>query len=64
MEWEFLYDRTKHLLTIGYKPEEQYMRISGFCDLLASEASVRRIRRHGSYGAALAESWFALDEAV
>ena len=58
MEWGFLYDKSKHLLTIGYKVEE-HVCDPGFYDLLASEA------RLGAFvaiaqGMLPEESWFAL----
>jgi len=37
MEYEFLYDRTRHLLAIGYNVDERRLD-SGYYDLLASEA--------------------------
>ena len=58
MEYEFLYDRTRHLLAIGYNVDE-FRRDNSFYDLLASEA------RLGSFiaiaqGQLPQESWFAL----
>ncbi len=58
MQYEFLYDRTRHLLTIGYNVDE-FRRDNSFYDLLASEA------RLGSFiaiaqGQLPQESWFAL----
>lgn len=58
MEWEFLYDRTRHLLAIGYNVSES-RRDESYYDLLASEA------RLGSFvaiaqGQLPQESWFAL----
>ena len=37
MEWEFLYDRARHLLAIGYNVSEG-RRDESYYDLLASEA--------------------------
>ncbi len=58
MEWEFLYDRTRHLLAIGYNVSEG-RRDPSYYDLLASEA-----RTSSFVGIALGqlpqESWFAL----
>jgi len=58
MEYDFLYDKTRHLLTIGYNVDE-HRRDSGCYDLLASEA------RFSSFvaiaqGQLPQESWFAL----
>ena len=58
METEFLYDRGRHLFTIGYSVSE-HRADSGHYDMLASEA------RLGSFvaiaqGKASQESWFAL----
>jgi cellobiose phosphorylase len=58
MEWEFLYDRARHLLAIGYNVSEN-RRDESYYDLLASEA------RLGSFvaiaqGQLPQESWFAL----
>ena len=58
MEWEFLYDRARHLLAIGYNVSES-RRDESYYDLLASEA------RLGSFvaiaqGQLPQESWFAL----
>jgi cyclic beta-1,2-glucan synthetase len=58
MDYEFLYDQTRHLLSIGYKLSEQSAD-AGFYDLLASEV------RLGCYvaiaqGKLPQESWFAL----
>jgi len=58
MEWEFLYDRSKHLLTIGYKPEEHTCD-PGFYDLLASEARLC-VFVAIAQGKLPEESWFAL----
>jgi len=58
MEYNFLYDETRHLLAIGYNVGE-YRRDSSYYDLLASEA------RFSSFvaiaqGQLPQESWFAL----
>ncbi len=58
MEYDFLYDKTRHLLAIGYNVDE-HRRDSSFYDLLASEA------RFSSFvaiaqGQLPQESWFAL----
>jgi cyclic beta-1,2-glucan synthetase len=58
MEFEFLYDRTRHLLAVGYNVDES-RRDSSFYDLLASEA------RFSSFiaiaqGKLPQECWFAL----
>ncbi len=58
MDYDFLYDATRHLLSIGYKLTEQSAD-AGFYDLLASEV------RLGCYvaiaqGKLPQESWFAL----
>lgn len=58
MEWEFLYDRTRKLLAIGYNVSEG-RRDPSYYDLLASEARISSF-----VGIALGqlpqESWFAL----
>jgi len=58
LEYEFLYDKSQHLLSIGYNVSE-HRRDNGFYDLLASEA------RLGSFvaiaqGCLPQEHWFAL----
>ena len=58
LEYDFLYDPSQHLLSIGYNAEEQ-RRDNSYYDLLASEA------RLGIYvaiaqGRITQESWFAL----
>ncbi len=58
MEWEFLYDRSKHLLTIGYKVDE-HICDPGYYDLLASEARLCTFVAI-SQGKLPKESWFAL----
>ncbi len=58
MEYEFLYDRTRHLLAIGYNVDERRLD-SGYYDLLASEA---RLCSFVAIAQAKLpqESWFAL----
>jgi len=58
VEWAFLYDRTKHLLTIGYKVDE-HVCDPGFYDLLASEARLC-VFLAIAQGKLPEESWFAL----
>lgn len=58
MEFDFLYDRTRHLLAVGYNLDD-FRRDNSFYDLLASEA------RLGTFvaiaqGQLPQESWFAL----
>lgn len=56
--WDFLYDNTSHLLTVGYNVQEHRMDAS-FYDLLASE--VRLCTFIGiAQGKLPEESWFAL----
>ncbi|HAA03308.1 MAG TPA: cyclic beta 1-2 glucan synthetase, partial [Syntrophobacteraceae bacterium] len=58
MEWEFLYDRTRHLLAIGYNVSEG--RLDGsYYDLLASEARLTTFVAIAQ-GQLPQESWFAL----
>ncbi|MBC7383149.1 MAG: cyclic beta 1-2 glucan synthetase, partial [Bacteroidia bacterium] len=58
MEWDFLYDKTKNLLTIGYNVHEHIIDAS-YYDLLASE--VRLCTFIGiAQGKLPEESWFAL----
>ncbi|MCX6123991.1 MAG: cyclic beta 1-2 glucan synthetase, partial [Proteobacteria bacterium] len=61
-EFEFLYDRSRHLLSIGYNAT-QHRRDSGFYDLLASEA-----RLCSFIGIAMGrlpqEHWFSLGRLV
>ncbi len=59
MEYDFLYSKTKHLMSIGYNVEDHKLDAS-FYDLLASEA------RLGTFvgiaqGKLPQESWFSLD---
>ena len=58
MEYEFLYDRSKHLLSIGYNVDES-RRDHGFYDLLASEARLCNFVAIAQ-GKLPQESWFAL----
>jgi cyclic beta-1,2-glucan synthetase len=58
MEWDFLYDKTRNLLTIGYKVDEHH-RDPSFYDLLASEARLCTFVTIAQ-GKLPEESWFAL----
>ena len=58
MEYEFLYDRTRHLLSIGYNVDE-FRRDLSFYDLLASEARLCSFIAIAQ-GLLPQESWFAL----
>ena len=58
MNYEFLYDRPKHLLTIGYNVDE-HQRDSGYYDLLASEARLCSFVAIAQ-GKLPQETWFAL----
>ena len=58
MEWEFLYNRSKHLLTIGYKVDD-HICDPGYYDLLASEARLCTFVAIAQ-GKLPEESWFAL----
>jgi cellobiose phosphorylase len=58
MEYGFLYDKTRHLLAIGYNIGEN-RRDSGFYDLLASEARLSCFVAIAQ-GQLPQESWFAL----
>jgi len=58
MEWEFLYDRTRHLLTVGYNVSET-RRDESYYDLLASEARLASFVAIAQ-GQLPQESWFAL----
>jgi cyclic beta-1,2-glucan synthetase len=58
MEWEFLYDRVRHLLTIGYNVSEG-RRDQSYYDLLASEARLSSFVAI-AHGQLPQESWFAL----
>ena len=58
MEYEFLYDRSRHLLAIGYNVSER-RRDGGFYDLLASEARLSCFVAIAQ-GQLPQESWFSL----
>ena len=58
MEWSFLFDATRHLLSIGYNVAER-RRDSSFYDLLASEARFCTFVAIAQ-GQLPQESWFAL----
>jgi cyclic beta-1,2-glucan synthetase len=58
MEYDFLYNRSQHLLAIGYNLEEQ-KRDNSFYDLLASEARLTSFVAIAQ-GKLPQESWFAL----
>lgn len=58
MEYDFLYDRSQHLLTIGYNAED-HKRDASFYDLLASEARLASFLAI-SQGKIPQENWFAL----
>ncbi|MGO4222031.1 glucoamylase family protein [Lysobacter sp. TAF61] len=58
MEYEFLYDRARHLLSIGYNLDEHRLD-AGFYDLLASEARLCSFVAIAQ-GKLPQESWFAL----
>jgi cellobiose phosphorylase len=58
MDYEFLYDRTRHLLAIGYNADE-FRRDASFYDLLASEARLCSFVAIAQ-GKLPQESWFAL----
>jgi cellobiose phosphorylase len=58
MEYGFLYDKTRHLLTIGYNVAEQRLDTS-YYDLLASEARLCNFVAIAQ-GQLPQESWFAL----
>lgn len=58
MEFDFLYDETRHLLVIGYNVDE-CRRDSSFYDLLASEARLSTFIAIAQ-GKLPQESWFAL----
>ncbi|MFA5941620.1 MAG: glucoamylase family protein [Sinimarinibacterium sp.] len=57
-EYAFLYDRTRHLLAIGYNVDE-FRRDASFYDLLASEARLGNFVAIAQ-GQLPQESWFAL----
>jgi len=58
MEYEFLYDRARHLLAIGYNVDE-FRRDTSFYDLLASEARLSAFVAIAQ-GKLPQECWFAL----
>ncbi len=58
MEYDFLYDRTRHLLSIGYNVDERRLD-EGYYDLLASEARLCSFIAIAQ-GELPQESWFAL----
>ncbi|WP_428239590.1 GH36-type glycosyl hydrolase domain-containing protein [Gynuella sp.] len=58
MEYDFLYDNTRHLLAVGYNVDE-LRRDAGFYDLLASEARLCSFVAIAQ-GQVPQESWFAL----
>ncbi|MCX6091047.1 MAG: cyclic beta 1-2 glucan synthetase, partial [Candidatus Atribacteria bacterium] len=58
MEYDFLFDKTRHLLAIGYNVSER-RQDSGFYDLLASEARLCSFVAIAQ-GQLPQESWFAL----
>ncbi len=58
MEYDFLYDKSQHLLSIGYNVED-HRRDSGFYDLLASEARLASFVAIAQ-GKIPQDNWFAL----
>lgn len=58
MEYGFLYDRTRHLIAVGYNLDD-YRRDNSFYDLLASEARLCNFVAIAQ-GQVPQESWFAL----
>ncbi len=58
IEYDFLYDRSQHLLTIGYNVEE-HRRDNSYYDLLASEARLTTFVAIAQ-GKLPQESWFSL----
>jgi cellobiose phosphorylase len=58
MEYDFLYDRTRHLLSIGYNVDERRLD-EGYYDLLASESRLCSFIAIAQ-GELPQESWFAL----
>ena len=58
IEYDFLYYRSQHLLTIGYNTEE-HRKDNGYYDLLASEARLTTFTAVAQ-GKLPQESWFAL----
>ena len=62
MDFDFLYDRDRHLFTVGYNVDQQ-RRDSGHYDLLASEARLTSFVAIAQ-GQVPQESWFALGRLV
>ncbi|UEG49105.1 cyclic beta 1-2 glucan synthetase [Ferruginibacter lapsinanis] len=62
MEFDFLYDRTQHLLSIGFNIDE-HKRDHGFYDLLASEARLSTFVGIAQ-GKLPQDSWFALGRQI
>ncbi|OZY86500.1 cyclic beta 1-2 glucan synthetase [Cellvibrio mixtus] len=58
MDYDFLYDRTRHLIAVGYNLDD-YRRDNSFYDLLASEARLCNFVAIAQ-GQVPQESWFAL----
>jgi cyclic beta-1,2-glucan synthetase len=58
IEYDFLYDRSQHLLTIGYNADE-HRRDNSYYDLLASEARLTTFTAIAQ-GKLPQESWFSL----
>lgn len=58
VDYDFLYDRTQHLLTIGYNAEE-HRRDNSYYDLLASEARLTTFMAIAQ-GKLPQQSWFSL----
>ncbi|MFN2438485.1 MAG: GH36-type glycosyl hydrolase domain-containing protein [Chitinophagaceae bacterium] len=58
VDYDFLYDRTQHLLTIGYNVEE-HRKDNSYYDLLASEARLTTFTAIAQ-GKLPQQSWFAL----
>jgi cyclic beta-1,2-glucan glucanotransferase len=58
IDYDFLYDRSQHLLAIGYNVDD-HRRDNGFYDLLASEARLTTFTAIAQ-GKLPQESWFAL----
>jgi cellobiose phosphorylase len=58
MQWEFLYDRSRHLLSIGYNLDERRLDAS-FYDLLASESRLASFVAIAQ-GQLPQDGWFAL----
>ncbi|MEO6452823.1 MAG: glucoamylase family protein [Ginsengibacter sp.] len=58
VEYDFLYDKTQHLLTIGYNADE-HRRDNSFYDLLASECRLTTFTAIAQ-GKLPQQSWFAL----